>query len=59
MEFDELVLQICFKGDHVTLFLSLFPGSNFNEVFFMLGITYIQLVFGYLYFPPNTFPKVC
>ena len=43
----------------LTLYLSLFPSSNFNEVlFYMLGINCIKLLFGYLYFSPNTFPKI-
>ena len=54
------ISQFCFKGVRVNpLILSLFSWSNFNEVLLcMLGINCIKLIFGYLYYSPNNFPKI-
>ena len=33
--------------------------SNVNKVlFYMLGMNFIKLIFGYVYFPPTSFPKI-
>ena len=45
--------------DFAAFVLRVFIWSYFNEVlFYILGINCIKLIFGYLYFSPNTFPKI-